>query len=321
MPRLFVHIGTPKTGSTAIQYFLARNFEALRDRGVNFIREGRKREAHNLVLQARRAGNIAAVMDKVVAEIESRPEATHVLTSEMYFGAGAAQDLADALPGALRRETRILVYLRRQDRFLEALYKQRVKTGRYHGDALDFARAKLGNGNYLRALAPYAEAFGPENILVRPFERQLFRDGNIVCDAADLFGVKGMKDLFVPGSVDNLTLSHEITQLLARLGRATDVNIKDIIRHLSQDPPDGAARSGDCFSLAERREIMAGFEATNQELRQLYRPDLPRLFTMSDLAPGAPDTTPDATERLHRMERAQDIVFTALEEMRAKIPA
>lgn len=321
MPRLFLHIGTPKTGSTAIQHFLARNFDQLRAQGVNFVREGRKREAHNLVLQARRAGNIAAVMDKVVAEIESRPEATHILTSEMYFGAGAAQDLADALPDTLRADTRILVYLRRQDRFLEALYKQRVKTGRYLGGALDFARAKLGNGHYLRTLGPYAAAFGQDNIIVRPFERQLFRDGNIVCDAADLFGVTGMEDLFVPGSVDNLTLSHEITQLLARLGRATDVNIKDIIRHLSHDPPEGAARSGDCFSLAERREIMAGFETGNEELRQTYRPDLPSLFTMSDLAPGAPDTTLDAAERLNRLERAQEIVFTALEEMRAKTPA
>lgn len=320
MPRLFLHIGTPKTGSTAIQYFLARNFEALRAQGVNFVREGRKREAHNLVLQARRAGDIGAVMDKVVAEIESRPDHTHILTSEMYFGAGAAQDLADAFPDALRRETRVLVYLRRQDGFLEALYKQRVKTGRYHGDAMEFARAKLGNGHYLRTLAPYAEAFGQDRILVRPFERRRFRDGNIVCDAADLFGVTGMQDLFVPGSVDNLTLSHEITRLLARLGKATDVNIKDVIRHLSHDPPQGAARSGDCFSLAERREIMAGFEAVNEDLRRTYRPDLDDLFSMDDLAPGAPDTALDAAERLHRLERAQEIVFTALDEMRARAP-
>ncbi len=321
MPRLFLHIGTPKTGSTAIQYFLARNFEPLRAQGINFVREGRKREAHNLVLQARRKGHIRDVMDKVVAEIETRPETTHVITSEMYFGAGAAQDLADALPDHLRQETRILVYLRRQDGFLEALYKQRVKTGRYHGDALEFARAKLGNGDYLRTLAPYAAAFGQGNIIVRPFERHHFRDGNIVCDAADLFGVTGMEDLFVPGSVDNLTLSHEVTKILARLSKATDVNIKDVIRHLSHAPPEGAARSGDCFTLTQRREIMAGFETSNEELRRTYRPDLDSLFTMTDLAPDAPDTAPDDAERLHRLERAQDIVFTALEEMRAKAPA
>ena len=89
-----------------------------------------------------------------LSEIRSHPDDTHVMTSEMYCGAGVAQDLADALPDDLQAETRILVYLRRQDSFLEALYKQRVKTGRYDGEAFEFAQSKLGNGNYLRALAP-----------------------------------------------------------------------------------------------------------------------------------------------------------------------
>jgi len=97
MPKLFIHIGSPKTGSTAIQYFLAQNLEALDAQGVNFVRQGRKRDAHNLILQARRAGDIGKVMQKVVREIQSRPDDTHVLTSEMYFGAGVGADLAAAL--------------------------------------------------------------------------------------------------------------------------------------------------------------------------------------------------------------------------------
>jgi hypothetical protein len=316
MPKLFIHIGSPKTGSTAIQYFLAQNLEALDAQGVNFVRQGRKRDAHNLILQARRAGDIGKDMQKVVREIQSRPNDTHVLTSEMYFGAGVGADLAAALPDDLRAKTRILVYLRRQDRFLEALYKQRVKTGRYHGTAQDFAQAKLGNGNYERTLAPYAEAFGADNIIVRPFERPHFPQGNVVHDAAAIFGVTGLDDLFVPGSIDNLTLSVEITRLLAHVARATDVNIKDVIRHLSHEPPADAARSNDCFALEERREIMGHFTDLNEAVRKTYCPDLASLFDESDLAADAPETLPDPHERLHRMERAQQIVFDAIAQMR-----
>lgn len=317
MPRLFIHIGTPKTGSTAIQYFLAQNIEALDAQGVNFVRQGRKRDAHNLVLQARRAGELTKVTDKIADEIRARPDDTHILTSEMYFGAGLGRDLADALPDDIREGARILVYLRRQDRFLEALYKQRVKTGRYSGDAWAFAQSKLGNGNYARALAPWAEAFGQANIIVRPFERPHFPNGNVVHDAAAIFGIRDLDQLFVPGSIDNLSLSHEITRLLGRIGQSTDINIKDVVRHLSHDPPADAARSNDCFSKDQRLELLAQFTECNAMLRERYCPDLEQMFDDRDLAPDAPDPLPDATERLERMERAQEIVFDAIAQMRA----
>lgn len=315
MPRLLVHIGSPKTGSTAIQYFLQQNADALRAQGVNFVRAGRRANAHNALLQARRAGDICTVLREVTDEIHAEPDALHILSSEMYFGAGFAADLAAALPDDIRAGTQILAYLRRQDKFLEAMYKQRVKTNRFQGDALEFADARRGNGGYTRILKPYADAFGPDSLIVRPFERAHFPQGNIVLDVARITGITGLGNLFVPGSLDNLTLSYEITRLLALMGRGTGINVKDVIRHLSHSRPPDAARSNDCFSKDERQQILAHYADINEELRATYTPDLKTFFDETDLADDALAPRPDADERLARTERAQEIIFAALAEM------
>lgn len=316
MAQLLIHIGTPKTGSTAIQSVLRTNAERLDKAGVNYIRAGRRSQAHNLVLQARRAGTMGRVMDRILAEIATKPEHMHVLTSELYFRSGAAQDIADHLPEKLRARTRILVYLRRQDRFIEALYKQRLKTGRTAAGAAEFAQNKIGNGSYGRMLAAFANAFGAQALIVRPFERQHFPQGNVAFDAVGHMGIDDPSVLTLPSQDVNLTLSLEVSQLLGRLARTTDVNVQEVIRHISRDPPEGAARSGDCFSIDDRRAIMAQFAEGNEALRQTYCPDLLHLFDLSDLAQDIPDATPDPAERLARLEQAQQIVFGALEQMR-----
>ena len=51
-PRLILHIGSQKTGTTSIQGFLKNKADALAVEGVNYISAGRTNIAHNSVLQA-----------------------------------------------------------------------------------------------------------------------------------------------------------------------------------------------------------------------------------------------------------------------------
>lgn len=321
MPRLLLHIGTEKTGSTAIQSFLHDQKDRLTESGVNFIRAGRRARAHNRVLQARRQGRLAEVMAAIVTEIRNLPGMTHVLSSEMYFGAGLAPDLAAQLPDDIRENTRVLAYIRRQDKFLEALYKQRVKNNKFRGSPNEFRRRKDNVARYSKVLDAYADAFGPENLIVRPFERRQFPGGNVNRDICNILGLANMPDSAFPGATGNVTLSYEVTRLIARIAAATDINTRDIIRHLSQTRPPDAICSNDCFSLRERRDILEDYAEENAYVLATYCPALPRLFDVTDLAPDAPDPLPSPDERLRRAHRAQDIVFQAIADLRVKHPA
>ena len=85
MTRLVIHIGSEKTGSTAIQAFLFRNHQTLHKHGVNYLRKGRRAHAHNRILQARRSETLSEIMSEIVEEIQSKPDHTHVLPSELYL--------------------------------------------------------------------------------------------------------------------------------------------------------------------------------------------------------------------------------------------
>ena len=317
MPGLLIHIGTPKTGSTAIQYFLDQNRECLRAMGINYLRSGRRNNAHNRLIQARRSGDMKSAMSKVIKEIQADPEMTHILSSEMFSTAGMAADFATTLPDDIRQQTRILAYLRRQDKYLEAVYKQRLKTNRSDGTAHQFYMGQRNKVDYIQMLAPWTDAFGQDNIIVRPFERSQFPEGNIVADVANLLGLDGIKGFAVRERSDNVTFSIEVTRLLSLIRRTTDINTKTVIRHLSVTRPPEAIRSNDCFTKAERLDIMTRYEAANDTLRKTYCADLPMLFDQSDLAPDAPDPFPDPQDRLDRFEHAQEIVFQAIGEIRA----
>ena len=316
-PRLILHIGSPKTGSTAIQWFLHKNRKVLAGSGVNFIRAGRRANAHNLVLQARRNGTLPQVMDEITAEIHSQPQMTHILSAEMYFAARIAPAIADHLPGDIRTNTTVVAYIRRQDKFIEALYKQRVKTNRYHGDATSFLDVKAKTARYSGILGAYAAAFDPVRMVVRPFERPHFPEGDVIRDFCRILGLSDTDPFIYPVATANATLSHEVSHLLALIARSTTINTKDIIRHLSDRSEPDAFGSNDCYTLDQRRAVFERYAEDNELVRRLYCPDLPALFNTDDLAPGAEITAPSAEEKLARTLRAQEIVFDAIAELRA----
>ncbi|MEO0921401.1 MAG: hypothetical protein AAFY09_01310, partial [Pseudomonadota bacterium] len=67
---------------------------------------------------------------------------------------------------------------------------------------------------------------------------------------------------------------------------------------------------------SERLAILNKYQEHNQDLCAKYCPELPELFDRQDLLADAPDRPSSSKEKLRRMERAQQIVFHALDEIR-----
>ncbi len=294
---LYIHIGSPKTGTTAIQGFLKNNGKVLRHAGVNYMSAGRINIAHNGVAGSFRKGEGAIVCAEIAAEIEESRFPTHIISSEMFFRPAVARvmgrDLFAGLPDWLRARTKIIVYLRRQDRYLEALYKQLVKNARIPTGAMAFYERKLESLAYAYSLDPYAKRFGAENIILRPFERQHFRNGDVIEDFVDQLGVELTGELTRPDTSTNKTFSLEMSEVLGMLAAETSLNTRDLIRALiALEPPD-VVRSNDVYDLETRRKIATHHAARNEILRQTYCPHLDVLFDESDLAEGNRDKPAD----------------------------
>lgn len=281
--RLFLHVGSFKTGSTAIQGFLKANAAALADAGLHYVSAGRTNIAHNSMVQAFRQNQGAEICDQIAREIDQNPAQAHVVSSEMFFTSSIAKALGKNLPKDLKARTTVVVYVRRQDKYLEAMYKQLVKNGRIAADAMQYHDARIDKLAYSRILGAYAKRFGVENMIVRPFERNIFVAGDVVMDFLGQLGVTLPDGLSHVDQGTNRTLSAPVSEMLGMLGREAAVNTRKLIRVLIAQNAPGAVCSGDVYDLATRRAIVARHQGDNNFVHQTYCPKLDRLFDETDL--------------------------------------
>ncbi len=308
---LIIHVGSPKTGTTAIQGFLKINRELLAERGLNYISAGRTNISHNSIVKPLLAGKGDRVISAIRDELEAETNKIHVLSSELLFHPGAASLLASGLEPA-GHDVRIVAFLRRPDKYAEAMYKQKVKNGRIAPDPAGFLDAFMPRLNFTPTLSAYRDAFGSEALHVRPFERQHFRDGDVVSAFFDAVGPVGLTGCQRPDATVNKTLSRAVSEHLGRVSRNTAYNTRVMLREITAMDQTNTVRSGDVFDKDTRRQILEETAKDRATVAALYFSDIQNPFDASDLDATAPDTFPSAEEALALERAASEAVMAAL---------
>lgn len=131
-PRLVLHAGTHKTGTTSIQQTLRDNRDMLRGAGICYPDPGREPHphlpAHNFVYRATLNGPQAMARERKRILKEFRASRCNVLILSEE-GLSLPRDELQAFFEPWREvfEFRIVSFLRRQDRYVESLYSQYVR--------------------------------------------------------------------------------------------------------------------------------------------------------------------------------------------------
>ena len=282
---LVLHIGTHKTGTSSLQAFLKSNFDLLQQRGVRYVEAGRpERLAHHMLawsIRGRRNVKLS-IWDDVRTEIAAHPDATNVLSTEgFWFEEPAGVKKALAYDGPIK----IVAYLRRQDQFLQSLHKQSVSSGR----KVDFDTWLADvphRGDYLTVLDKWAEVFGKDAIVVRPYER----DGKTIDAVEDFLGLVGVDLKTLQGAVRQHSHNPSPRRELYHFLRAfNQLNLKidyekfffSVIRRKK-----AYVRSIDLLSYEQRRALLDRYAESNRMVAERYWHGDGPLF--SDLMPSEP---------------------------------
>lgn len=297
MTGIVLHIGTPKTGSTAIQDALNANTGALEAAGIAFVQSGRHRAAHNDLANAIRRGGAdhkfkTALADEVTTEASQRPDGQLLLSSEMFSLIDAAR-IRDALPFLSEHPLRIVVYLRRQDLYAEAFFKQRIKNGRTVMPFDQFLNSALGDSitDYNALLDSWTGAFPKAEMLPRVYQRDRFPGGDVVADFATVLGLPPDR-LTAAETQRNISPSKDVIDIMLALAPHLDGRrLRDIYRAMKPLQLEGFSASGDLFTRDTRQAYLNRFSDANERLRNAYFPKDTQLFDTegpkSDDAPPA----------------------------------
>ena len=288
----YLHAGMHKTGTSALQYFLGANRETLKkfkicypDMGLSYPDVGKYRNGHFLAVSYTDAqdgfGNA-----RPRSEYESALQNLETLAQEYDTIILSEENLWRDIwnrPDHYKRvkddfakcglQIRVIVYLRRQDTWIESFWAQKVKENDTRG-LMQFIeeRRKHVPLDYYACVGRMAEIFGADSLIIRIYEEDKYRSGEYALhqDFLSILGLS-LEDGFIrTQEIQNTSLiggSVEIKRILNRLpqfcsSRHPIVREMRDVQELLREP---AAR-GSYFDPQTRRAFMRGFEESNEKL-------------------------------------------------------
>lgn len=197
-----LHIGTPKTGSTAIERFLCENRAQLIRSGILYPASIERGHAHHDLAflasgsypewASQQPRTLTQLLEAITIEAKQCPSPCKLmLSSENFYWLTEPEAVRDLLCelGHLPRQVAVIVYLRRQEIAVESWYNQLVKALGYSGSFKESLNEFDSLWDYQDRLQRWAEVFGPERIIVRTYPDDAQDSFDVRLDFARLIGI------------------------------------------------------------------------------------------------------------------------------------
>ncbi|WP_179381635.1 hypothetical protein [Jannaschia marina] len=319
MKRIILHIGMHKTGSSSIQRSL-NGYDDGRVRYADLGTENHSIPIYSMFSDTRYEKRFFRQRGIGRAEIDRRTEVyASRLTRELEIdretlilsGEDISRIPADDVP-AIRDflaprcdEITVVGYLRDPVAFASSQFQQRVK--------FDARGIKIPEPGYRDRFEKFLEVFGPENVILRDFNRDTLVDGSVVQDLMEIAGIRGAD---WPEQVTNESLSDAATRLLFRFNRHGPVTTG--CRQALEARKAFVHLMGRVFPGASYRLPRALFTRETVDVADLdWLKDAAAIDFTDDFAEGAPDLEaaraemerprPEEIERLRHILDARGI--------------
>lgn len=282
---LIYHIGTFKTGSTSLQTFLANNREELLKAGIFYpeclYEEGRPEytngNAYPLNDPEMDSDNYKHGIENLKKYFSEYDKI--LISSEDFWSSNTKQERLRELK-ELGVIVKIIVYLRRQDDYLDSLCNQLIKTGLLSFEKGQSHIYELGlYTDYYKELTDIKNVIGKENIFVRVFEKEQLYNENIFDDFLHVLNIDKTEAFVKPEKRLNRSLSNKHREFINICNNTLENSYRGIDcfmykkntelseRYLTQK---GKKEQSNFFSEQERKHIVEKYQNGNECIAKEY---------------------------------------------------
>ena len=256
MRELYLHIGYPKTGTTAIQEFLYINRNKLRERGVLYPETGIEKYAHHQIpwvfthdKRSRKGLNESDIYNGLQKELSCNPAVEKVLISSEGFIFGMQPEEAINIFRRDFEKIKLIVYVRQPFRWIQSDYNQGVKGWRqltctFNEHLNTILAVKNSPMDFYQLLSKWASVFGWQNIIIRSYDVER---SDIAGGFLKILGVGDKYEFDRPERLDSNL----------RLG----INQLELLRAINFMKPDKADRR---WLLEQIQDTGAGIKSENE---------------------------------------------------------
>lgn len=274
---IILHLGTGKTGTTAIQAFLRANKQFLESEGVRYLGnlapQARGFPDYARYLQATQGDDFLYAQSDLSRVFHSCPKHKAMLYSnEIHYESVKVLRAYRVAIGS--NPFKVVVYLRRQDEFLQAHYAQSVVDPTVR-ETLPIQEIAF-NPDHYALLDTYSKIFGKNNIIVRVYEKSGFPNRDLFQDFFESCRLPWKPDLVRPNkSLSNESRSRMFIELLRIANsRLPEERHSEVVSTLEEYLGEKAnKKSSDAYSFFTEYEmtaIMDRYSATNSLVAQEY---------------------------------------------------
>lgn len=296
-PTLYLHIGTWKTGTTALQKFLVKNAELLQTENIFYPDIGRfgrgdgRAIAHHKFAWTFGYGNDLymrpgdpAPWIQLVDEKWPK-DSVVIISSESLYSAvlnyHSSVKIRDWLSGF---NLKIVVYYRPQEELIESGYKNQVKLGKVKEDIYSYA--KKNRYYYHNQLAHITKVFGKRNVLVRPYCKKTLVNEDICSDFLYLIGKQTIPGLVAIDEMSNRSLSEHLLRFLLEANQLnTSPKFKEnfnlYLKSLVEESKAiiSLSPSFQLVSSEWRNQVRAQYRNSNKKLVKNHSPDFKQFLS------------------------------------------
>lgn len=201
---LLIHIGMPKTGTTALQNFMLNNNDKLEKHGWCYpVLSGNSKmddlerweletvgngyKMYDALIESQNVSEWDKGMNILLKFLKNR----NVILSTEYIYEHGTEEFIENIK-KIYGNIKVVVYLRRQDRVIESRYNQYIKSGVECERFLKFLDSEYipdGLLDFLLKLDSISRVIGKENLVVRVYEKQQLIGNDIITDFLSILGI------------------------------------------------------------------------------------------------------------------------------------